>query len=341
MANASVDGVLKRSKRPDRHTKTAPRDTRPLSPPISSSENGDIDAPDVEGVRRGRSNLNHDYRHRSRKGAMRKMHFQGSSPDDSEADPARSSARLDRPRSTRHSSHRHKDRRRKEEEDDRRVVYIYKESKADLGNGSTTSLRSTRGTREGGNTSTFIPDRLRVLRTLGLDPRIRSEGSQKPVGSTRHGSRRTHRYHGEDEVRKEKAIERADTNSAVISSSSRPRATRLVGHGRFDGVRLKLDRTIVVRDTSGRPVRRPVVVRPQTSARGIRRASSTGSVAPSLRTLKTTINSTSKPLARSSSVFGTIFSPPKPAGPEPQYVLTSSLAFPSHVTLRALKGFQI
>ena len=341
MANVLADGYLKRSKGPDHHTKAIARDIRPLPPLISSSEHGDIDAPGTERVRRGRSTFYHDYSHRSRKGAMRRMHSQGSSPDDSKADPARSSTRLDRPRSRRHSPHRHKDRRRKEEEDDHRVVYVYKESKADLGNGSTTSLRSTRRTREGRIASTFIPDRLRALRTLGLEPRIRSEGSQKPVGSPRPGSRRKHRYHGEDEVRKEKAVERVDTNPAVISSSSRPRTTRLVDHGRVFGVRLKIDRTIVVRDASGRPARRPVVVRPQTSTRRTRRASSTSSVAPSLRTSKTAIDSTSRPLTRSSRVFGTIFHPSKPAGPEQQYVQTFSFTIPSHITRRALKGARI
>ena len=327
MANALADGFLKRSEGPGRHTKAAARDTRPLSPPISWSEGGDIDAPGVERVRRGHSNFYHDYSHRSRKGAMRGMHSQGSLPDDPKADPARSSARLDRPRSRHRSSHHHKDRRRKEEKDDHRVVYVYKESKADLENGSTTSLRSIRRTREGRTTSTFIPDRLRVLRTLGLEPRVRSEGSQKPVVSPQPGSGRRHKYHGEDEIRKEKAVERVDNNSAVISSSFRPRTTRSVRHSRFYGVRLKIDRTIVVRDASGRPVRRPVVGRPQTLARRVRRASSTASVAPSLRTSKTAINPTSKSLARSSSVFGTIFNPPKPVGPGQQYVLTSSSTF--------------
>ena len=324
------------TRQPDRHTKAAARDTRPLSPLTSSSEDGDIDVPSAERVRRRRSNVYDDNRHRSRKCAMRGIRSQGSSPDDSEADVGRSSAKLDRPRSRCHSSHRHKHRRRTEDKDDHRVVYVHKESRADLGNGSTTSLRSTRRTTDGRATSNFIPDRLRVLRTLGLEPRVRSEASQKPVGSPRPDAGRRHTYHGEDKVRREEAVRRSETDSVTKSSSHRPRATRLVGHGQFRTLRLTIGRTIVVRDVSGGSVRRPIAVRPEMSTRKIRRASSTASAAPSLRTASTAIYPTSKPLARSSSVFGAMFNSPKPAGPEQQYVPTSSFIFPLHITRRAL-----
>ena len=224
MANASVEGSSRRPKRSNRRTKVSTRETGTRSSSSSTSERSDIYALDVEEHRRAREDF-HNRAEKDSRDSPKRMESRRTVRRRSKTEPAHTSTSLDPP--TRHQSSKHHSRRkRKEEKDDDTVIYVYKTSVANHAKESTTSLRSPRRPLERRSTSSFIPDRLRVLRTLGLEPSDRSGEHKMTARTIRPGGGRRHTYHGGEETTKRKTVRGLDPDAATVVSSHRSRETR-------------------------------------------------------------------------------------------------------------------
>ncbi|MCJ1394430.1 hypothetical protein MMC18_007308 [Xylographa bjoerkii] len=204
-------------------------------------------------------------------------------------------------RSRSHTGHRHRRRKQKEKEMPNDGVYVYESTDQTRVRRSTASLRLSRP-EESNRSMNLLPDRPRVLRTLGLDGRNRPTEQKGIRRSSRPASvRRSSSLAGEARVQM-KAPRRLGSDTETITSNHKPRVARSVS----------------MRETSSRSVSRPTLARSQTSTRRVRRVAAEQPSLPPVREDAETVVTSSRKVERPSNILGSIFGGQKLTGPEAQ-----------------------
>ncbi|MCJ1477217.1 hypothetical protein MMC13_005888 [Lambiella insularis] len=202
-----------------------------------------------------------------------------------------------------HGEHRHRHRRPKIE-DGYSTVYVYRSANKDKEQRSTVSLRSPRVT-VGERRASFIPDPLRILRTLKPDRHDRTLEPKESRSRPRSGIVRRHTYPAVDkiaEVPRARSVKRVDSDSVTVTSSHRPRL--VIG--------------VSMREPSVRSASRPSVARSQTSTRKVRRVPAQQPVLPLVREESETVVTSTKKVDTPIKIFGVTFGGSKAAVPEAQ-----------------------
>ncbi|MCJ1379312.1 hypothetical protein MMC17_002413 [Xylographa soralifera] len=303
MAAASSVAPVQRQHHSSRRTRASKHKPR-SSTSSASSEEDYVDAHEVEKLRRARANYYatppEDRRSVSSPPmAQHQDHGRrSSSRDDSRLD-VTGGGYVDRSRS--HAGHRHRRRKQKEEETADDGIYVYKSTDERRVRRSKTSQPPPRS-NEGNRSTSLLPDRRRVLRTLGLDGQNHFTEQKEIRRTSRPASiRRSSSDAGERRVQIREP-RRLGSDTGTITSKYRPRVARSVS----------------MRETSSRSVSRPTLVRSQTSVRRVRRTAAEQPSLPPVREDAETVVTSSRKVERPSNILGSIFGGQKPASPEAQ-----------------------
>ncbi|MCJ1281225.1 hypothetical protein MMC26_000543 [Xylographa opegraphella] len=303
MAAASSIAPVQRQHHSSRRTRASKHKPHGSTSSTSSSEDY-ADVPEVEKLREARIDY-YGTPTKDRCSAFgrpmaqdREQRHRTSVRGDSRLDVTASSGYLDRSGS--HAGHRHRRRKQKEEQTADDGVYVYKSMDERRVRRSRTSPR-TPGSEDRDRSTSLLPDRRRVLRTLGLDGQSRTTEHKEIRRSARPmGIRRTSSDAGDTRVHS-KEPRRLGTNIETITSKHEPRVARSAS----------------MRETS-RSVSRPTLVRSQTSVRRVRRVAAGQPSLPPVREDVETVVTSSRKIERPSNILGSIFGGQKVASPEAQ-----------------------
>ncbi|MCJ1431127.1 hypothetical protein MMC27_000478 [Xylographa pallens] len=303
MAAASPVAPVQRQHYSSRRTRASKHKPRSSTSSATSDEDY-ADVPEVEKLRRARTDyygIPLENRRSVSSASMAQDGEQGrrsSARDDSRIEVA-ASGYVDRSRS--HAGHRHRRRKQKEEETADDGGYVYKAMDERSVRRSKPSRRIP-GHEERDRSTSLLPDRRRILRTLGLDGQNRSTEQKEIRKSSRPASiRRSSSDAGETRVHM-KETRRLGTGSGTMTSKHRPRVARSVS----------------MRETPSRSVSRPKLVRSQTSIRSVRRTAAEPPSLPPVREDAETVATSSRKIERPSNILGSIFGGQKVASPEAQ-----------------------
>ena len=227
MAAALPIAPVQRQRPSSRRTRASKH--KPHSSTSSSTSAEDYtDVPEVEKLRRARTNY-YDTPAEDRRGVSsssmaqdREQGRRSSSRDDSRLD-VTAGGYVDRSRS--HAGHRHRRRKQKEEDTVDESVYVYKSMDEQRVRRSK-AIQRTPGSRERNGSTSLLPEPRRVLRTLGLDGQSRSTEQTEVRRTSRPASiRRSSSDSGKMRVHIEEP-RRLGTHTETITTSNSPRVDR-------------------------------------------------------------------------------------------------------------------
>ena len=293
--------------------------TRRVKAPDPDLSNSEIDLEEdtvhVEETRKARAEFySRPVEERQRdSGAMSRQRTQKAKVEGSKRSALRSSAPLHGARS--HSSHHRRRRRKSPSDDDDAQEYVYRtvERTDELPPRRARAGRSSTSLSHYGHSS--ASGKLQVLRTLGLQPPERSRSVRDVTRSTTSSNRSAPHKDGSRLRRKAPAIGeiKKETASSIGSQWSRPRRYAFPIEGNVTKL-LRLSRSVSLKEKPTPSSSRPSLARSQTTTRKVRHHShGMNSIAEETSEKR---GGSSPKLQRSASVFGTLFGPPRPPGPE-------------------------
>ncbi|MCJ1243147.1 hypothetical protein MMC30_000344 [Trapelia coarctata] len=301
MAEALSLGLAQRQRRSARRAKKAKQRTGSLTSSDCSFRDS-ANVPDVEGYHRVRAGFYEipPENHRRSSAQMTHDHEPRRRHTVREGSRERTVSTQHGHRVRSHSGHRRRRRKPREEVEEDGPVYVYRSTSRD-GRERRTSTANLR-TQEEERQAPVIPPRIRVLRTLGLEPAIPLSEYREERRPSRPPLVRRNASPGMGRIIRVGTIKRSDSVSKTPANIGRPRVTRSVS----------------MRETQPRSASRPVIVRSQSTTQRSRRISPAESPLAPVEEETRPISSSPKKPERPTGILGSIFGPSRPAEPEKQ-----------------------